>query len=67
VSDDEKGSQVPLLTMRVALVLLVAGVVGIVAGVLALFAAPKRSIAVAILVGGSAAGGSLGLFNTLIT
>jgi hypothetical protein len=58
---------VALLSLRVALVLLLAGVVGIVSGTLALLASPKRSVPAAVLVGGSASGCALSLFNALVS
>lgn len=55
-----------LLNLRVAVVLLMAGLVGVVAGVLALLASPKNSVPAAMLVGGSACGCALSLFNALV-
>ena len=52
----------PLLTVRAALVLLMAIVVGLVAGGLAYLA--DHDIPTAVLVGGAAAGGALLLFHT---
>lgn len=54
----------PLLTVRAAVVLLIAVVVGIVAGVLGFFA--TAGLSGAILVGGCAAGGALALFHSLL-
>jgi len=54
----------PLFSVRAALVLLLAFIVGLVAGVLAYLAKP--SIPAAVLVGGGAAGGALLMFNSLI-
>ena len=54
----------PLLSVRAALVLLIAIVVGLVAGTLGYFA--NGGVATAVLVGGSAAGGALALFHTLL-
>lgn len=49
----------PLLNVRAALVLLIAIVVGLVAGILGYFT--DGGIATAVLIGGSAAGGALAL------
>lgn len=54
----------PLLSVRAALVLLIAIVVGLVAGILGYFT--NREIATAVLIGGGAAGGALALFHTLL-
>jgi len=54
----------PLFTVRAALVLLLAIVVGLIAGILAYLA--NRSVPAAVLVGGGATGGAVLLFNTLI-
>jgi hypothetical protein len=54
----------PLLTARSALVILIGVVAGVMSGVLAYLAADNP--AAAVLVGASAAGGALGLFQTLI-
>jgi hypothetical protein len=54
----------PLLTVRAALVLLIAIVVGLVAGVLGYFA--TSAIANAALIGGGAAGAALALFHTVL-
>lgn len=54
----------PLLSVRAALVLLIAIVVGQVAGILGYFA--NGGIATAVLIGGTAAGGALALFHTLL-
>jgi hypothetical protein len=56
----------PILTIRSALLLLLAEVVGIVAGVLAIRASSDTNIATGILVGGAAAGGALVMFNSLV-
>jgi hypothetical protein len=56
----------PILTIRAALLLLLATVVGIVAGVLAISASSDKNIAAGILVGGTAAGGALVMFNGLV-
>ncbi|MGH3671769.1 MAG: hypothetical protein ACRDSH_14220 [Pseudonocardiaceae bacterium] len=56
--------QGPLLSVRAALILLISIVVGLVAGVLGYFA--NGEIATAVLIGGGAAGGALGLFHTLL-
>lgn len=54
----------PLLSVRAALVLLIAVVVGLIAGILVYFS--YRGIATAVLIGGSGAGGALALANTLL-
>jgi hypothetical protein len=54
----------PLLTVRAALILLLALVVGGTAGTLAYLA--HYSFPAAVLMGGSAAGGAILLFNTMI-
>ena len=54
----------PLLTVRSSLILLLAFVVGATATVLACLA--RNPIPGALLIGGSAAGGALALFNTVI-
>ncbi|MGH3779749.1 MAG: hypothetical protein ACRDRO_03725 [Pseudonocardiaceae bacterium] len=54
----------PLLSIRAALILLIAIVVGLVAGTLNYLA--NGGIAAAVLIGGSAAGGALALFNALL-
>ncbi|OHV27825.1 MULTISPECIES: hypothetical protein [Pseudofrankia] len=54
----------PLLTVRAALVMLLALVVGVLAGGLSYLADP--SLPSAILVGGGAAGGGLLLFHAVI-
>ena len=54
----------PLLSIRAALILLIAIVVGLAAGVLGYFA--HEGIAAAMLVGGGGAGGALALFHTLL-
>ncbi|GAA4522568.1 hypothetical protein GCM10023191_101990 [Actinoallomurus oryzae] len=53
-----------MLTLRAALVLLLAVLTGAVAGTLTYFA--RRSIPEALLAGGAATGGAIGLFNRLI-
>jgi hypothetical protein len=54
----------PLLSIRAALILLIAIVVGLVAGVLGYFA--NGGVATAVLIGGADAGGALMLFHTLL-
>ena len=54
----------PLLTVRTAVVLLLALVVGLLAGALSYLS--NRSVPVAALVGGGASGGALVLFHTII-
>jgi hypothetical protein len=54
----------PLLTVRAALILLIAAVIGLVAGTLGYFA--NGGLATAALVGGGAAGGALALFHALL-
>lgn len=54
----------PLLSIRAALILLIAIVIGLVAGILGYFV--NASIAAAVLVGGGGAGGALALFHTLL-
>jgi len=54
----------PLLTVRAALVLLMASVVGLVAGGLAYLT--DHDVPAAVLVGAAAAGGALLLFHTLL-
>jgi hypothetical protein len=54
----------PLLTVRAAVVLVAAGIVGLIAGGLAHLA--DHSLPEAVLVGGGAAGAALLLFHTLI-
>jgi hypothetical protein len=54
----------PLLSVRAALVLLIAVMVGLVAGILAYFA--YGGIATAALIGGGACGGALALVHTLL-
>lgn len=54
----------PLITVRAAVVLLSAGVVGIVAGSLSYLT--HGDIATALLVAGGAAGASLALFHNLL-
>lgn len=57
-------SNPPLLTVRSALVALIAVVVGLAGGVLAYLA--SAGLPGAALIGASAAGGALGLFHSLI-
>lgn len=54
----------PLLTVRAALVLLMASVVGLVVGGLSYLA--DHNVPDAVLVGGTAVGGALLLFHTLL-
>lgn len=54
----------PLLTVRAAVLLLLALVVGVLAGGLSYLA--DHSVPSAVLWGGGAAGGALALFHTLI-
>jgi hypothetical protein len=54
----------PLLSIRAALILLIAIVVGLVAGILGYFT--NGGIATAVLIGGAGAGSALMLFHTLI-
>lgn len=54
----------PLLTVRTAVVLLIATVVGIVAGVLGFLA--YRDVPVALLLAGGGGGSALALFNSLL-
>jgi hypothetical protein len=54
----------PLLTVRTTVVLMIALVVGLVAGGLAFLA--HCNVATAVLVGGGAAGGGLALFHALV-
>jgi hypothetical protein len=54
----------PLLTVRAAVVLLLALVVGVLAGVLSFLA--EHSVPAAVLWGGGAAGGALMLFHSII-
>jgi hypothetical protein len=54
----------PLLSVRAALVLLIAVMVGLVAGILAYFA--YGGIATAALIGGGGGGGALTLVHTLL-
>lgn len=63
-STDQTSSRGGLLSLRAAVVLLVAIVVGCVAGCLAFLAG--QPIAGAILIGGGAVGASLGLADTLV-
>ncbi|MFC9693542.1 hypothetical protein ACFTSF_33640 [Kribbella sp. NPDC056951] len=53
-----------LLSVRAVVILLIASVVGCIAGTLAFLAG--QPLAAAVLVGGGAAGGTLGLAHTLI-
>ncbi len=55
-----------LLSERAALLLLMAFVVGVVAGVLAYFGPAHRNVAGATLYGTGAAGGALALFTSLV-
>jgi hypothetical protein len=54
----------PLLSIRAAVVLLVAAIIGLIAGMLGFFA--YGVIATAVLVGGGAAGGAAALFHGLL-
>jgi hypothetical protein len=54
----------PLLSVRAALVLLIAVVVGLVAGILGYLA--NGGIAMAALIGGGGGGSALALFHTLL-
>jgi len=54
----------PLLSVRAAVVLLIAAVVGLVAGALGFLA--TGSVPAAVLTGGGAAGGAALLFHTLV-
>jgi hypothetical protein len=54
----------PLLSIRAALILLIAVVIGLGAGILGYLA--NGGIATAVLTGGAGAGGALTLFHTLI-
>jgi hypothetical protein len=54
----------PLLSIRAALILLIAIVVGLAAGVLSYFS--NGGIATAVLIGGAGAGGALMLFHSLL-
>lgn len=54
----------PLLSVRAALVLLIAVVVGLVAGILGFLA--SGGIAMAVLIGGGCGGSALALFHTLL-
>ncbi|MDP1805138.1 MAG: hypothetical protein Q8K72_08240 [Acidimicrobiales bacterium] len=53
-----------LLTVRTALVLLIAVVIDLVAGILGYVA--NRDIASGVLIGGGAAGGAVALFHALL-
>ena len=55
----------PLLTVRATVVLLVAVLIGIVAGYLG-YLANSGSLATAVLVGGGATGAALALFHNLL-
>jgi hypothetical protein len=66
IPNQEGARTVPILTVRTALLLLIAAVAGIVAGVLAIRASADKNIPAGILVGGGAAAGALGLFNGLL-
>jgi hypothetical protein len=59
-----KPSADPLLTVRTAVILLLALIIGSAAGALGYMA--HRSVPGAVLIGGSAAGGAILLFNTAI-
>lgn len=54
----------PLLSVRTAVVLLLAAVVGIIAGVLGFLA--YRDVPVALLLAGGASGGALAMFHGLL-
>ena len=54
----------PLLTVRATVILLLAVLVGITAGVLTYLA--QRSVPGAVLAGGGATGAAIALFNTII-
>jgi len=54
----------PLLSIRAALVLLIAFVVGLAAGILGYFA--HGGITTAVLIGGAGAGGALRLVHTVL-
>jgi hypothetical protein len=54
----------PLLSVRAALVLLIATVVGVITGFLGY--SSYGGIATAVLIGGGGAGGALALFNALL-
>jgi hypothetical protein len=54
----------PLLSVRAALVLLIAVVVGLVAGILGFLA--NEGIAMAALIGGGGGGSALALFHSLL-
>jgi hypothetical protein len=54
----------PLLTVRAALILLTAIVVGLVAGALSYLA--NHNVPTATLIGGGAAGGAIMLFHTVL-
>jgi hypothetical protein len=54
----------PLLSVRAALVLLIAALVSLVAGILAYFA--YGGIAIAALIGSGSGGGALALVHTLL-
>ena len=58
-------SSAPLLTVRAALILLLALVVGVLAATLSYLA--DRSLPEAVLLGGGAAGGALLLFHSIIS
>jgi len=57
---------VPLISQRAALLLLMAFIVGVVAGVLAYFGPANRNVAGATLMGAGGAGGALALFSSLV-
>lgn len=54
----------PLLSVRTALVLLLAAVIALLAGVLSYLA--QHEVATAVLVGGGAGGGAVALFHGLL-
>lgn len=58
-------SSEPLLSVRTAVVLLLAAVIGIAAGCVGFLA--YRDVAIAVLIGGGAAGGALPLFHALLS
>jgi hypothetical protein len=54
----------PLLNLRAALLLLIALIVGLIAGSLSYLS--TRDVPAAVLIGGAAAGGALALFHNLL-
>lgn len=56
-----------LLTLRAATLLFIAMIVGVIAGLLAFLASSNRNVAAAVLVGGSAAGGTLVAIQSLVS